>query len=202
MATNRTQEDWERIEKEYRAGMVSVRKIARDNNISHTAIQLKAKECSWDRDLSAKIQAELASKELSMQVATDPKLATEIVETTVDEIRGVLHNQRKNARKQQDIIRKLTSELNERMSGETLSLDDIKACALIMNNLTQAFARLVTIERISYGLEDGSNFNVETGDSTIKRIVVNFVKADITNNYGENSRAIRESTSEAAIPVQ
>ena len=50
--------DWEAIERDYRAGIKTLRKIAEDNpGVSHVTIANKAKSFGWTRDISAKIQA-------------------------------------------------------------------------------------------------------------------------------------------------
>lgn len=48
--------DWESIEKHYRAGVLSVREIAKLYEITEGAIRKKAKEKAWERDLTAKVQ--------------------------------------------------------------------------------------------------------------------------------------------------
>jgi len=72
--------DWERIEADYRAGLLSVREIASHHGVSHTAIQKKAKEHSWERDLNAKIQAKaeaLVAKQLVASEVASEKVATD-----------------------------------------------------------------------------------------------------------------------------
>jgi len=74
--------DWERIEADYRAGLLSVREIAAAHGISHTAIQKRAnKEPKWERDLAKRIQAKadalVAKREVASQVATETKAATD-----------------------------------------------------------------------------------------------------------------------------
>lgn len=49
--------DWHQIEADYRAGVKSVRQIASEQGISHTAINKTARRQEWTRDLSAKITA-------------------------------------------------------------------------------------------------------------------------------------------------
>lgn len=66
--------DWERVEAQYRAGILSVREIGRINGCSHTAIQQRATECGWSRDLKAKIQAK--ADELLAKQAVATTLAT------------------------------------------------------------------------------------------------------------------------------
>lgn len=49
--------DWERIEYDYRAGLLSLREIAGEHGITEGAIRKRAKRDKWERDLKAKIQA-------------------------------------------------------------------------------------------------------------------------------------------------
>lgn len=49
--------DWERIESDYRAGVLSLREMATANKVSVAYIRKRADADGWERDLSAKIQA-------------------------------------------------------------------------------------------------------------------------------------------------
>jgi len=49
--------DWEAVEKQYRAGVRTLRDIAEEHGCSHVAIQKKAAKEGWTRDLGAKIRA-------------------------------------------------------------------------------------------------------------------------------------------------
>lgn len=51
--------DWEAIEREFRAGQLSVREIARRFSVTDTAIRLKAKRECWPRDLSERVREEV-----------------------------------------------------------------------------------------------------------------------------------------------
>ncbi len=62
MAADRRQADWEAIEREYRAGQLSAREIARQHGVSDTAIRKKAKAAEWDRDLSEKVRSQARAK--------------------------------------------------------------------------------------------------------------------------------------------
>jgi len=54
--------DWRAIEREYRAGIKTLRQIASEHGITHGAINKRAKQEDWPRDLSAKIKAAAESK--------------------------------------------------------------------------------------------------------------------------------------------
>lgn len=49
--------DWEAIESAYRAGVMSIREIASQYEITHQAISKRAKKEGWERDLKAKVKA-------------------------------------------------------------------------------------------------------------------------------------------------
>lgn len=61
MATKRPTVDWERIELDYRAGILTLREIADSHGLTHGAINKRAKRDGWTRDLNAKIMAKAAS---------------------------------------------------------------------------------------------------------------------------------------------
>ena len=66
--------DWDRIEVDYRAGLLSMREIADQQGVSHTAINKRARAGAWDRDLSAKIHAKaevlVSRRQVSTRVST------------------------------------------------------------------------------------------------------------------------------------
>lgn len=70
--------DWDLIEREYRVGIKTVRQLAKDYGVSHTAIQKRAKKFGWVQDLSEKIQTTaqtLVAKEMvSRTVAKETDL--------------------------------------------------------------------------------------------------------------------------------
>ena len=71
--------DWELIEKHYRAGIKTVRQLATEYGVSHTAIQKRATKFGWTRDLSEKVQQTAkylgATQVVAKSVATDSKLS-------------------------------------------------------------------------------------------------------------------------------
>lgn len=66
--------DWELIELHYRAGIKTVRQLATEFGVSHTAIQKRAKKFEWVRNLAEKIQQTtqhlVATKVVASKVAT------------------------------------------------------------------------------------------------------------------------------------
>jgi hypothetical protein len=86
--------DWERIEADYRAGLLSVREIASAQGVFHAAIGKRAKRDGWERDLGAKIKAKakalVTSKTVTKEV-TAQRVATDraIIEANAEVIANV-----------------------------------------------------------------------------------------------------------------
>lgn len=57
--------DWEAIEREYRAGQLSVSEIGRQHGVSHTAINKKAKAQGWTRNLAERVREEVSARLVS-----------------------------------------------------------------------------------------------------------------------------------------
>lgn len=75
--------DWELIEFHYRAGVLTVRQIAKEFGISHTAIQKRATKLMWERDLSEKIRQTTQNKVATQVVAKSVAMETKLSEAQV-----------------------------------------------------------------------------------------------------------------------
>ena len=79
MAAEKKIVDWELVEKHFRAGIKTVRQLAAEFGISHTAIQKRSAKFSWSRDLTEKIHQTtknmVATQVVAKSVATETKLS-------------------------------------------------------------------------------------------------------------------------------
>ena len=120
MAEAKKPTDWERIESDFRAGLLSVREIAATHGISHTAINKRARGEGWDRDLSAKIKAKadalVSKREVSAEVSTQrAETDRAIIEANAE----VIANIRLTHRKDIGRARKLAMSLLEEIEAQT-----------------------------------------------------------------------------------
>jgi hypothetical protein len=121
--TDKKAPDWERIEADYRAGLLSVREIGESQGVSHTAIQKRAKANGWERDLSAKIKARadalVAKRQVASEVATQAKTATDnqIVLANAEVIANVRLNHRKDINRARTLAMSLLAELEYQTSN-------------------------------------------------------------------------------------
>lgn len=112
--------DWELVEKDYRAGIKTLRQIGKEHGISHTAINNKAKELGWTRDLTEKIQQRAQSvvtrKEVSKAVSSEVSKKQQLTDAeTVREYGDIVANvdmsQRDDVRLAMDVTRGQLHEL-------------------------------------------------------------------------------------------
>lgn len=187
--------DWEAIERDYRAGIRSVREIAAQHEISHTAIQKRAKVGDWARDLKAKIKAKadakVAKAAVATQVATETKVAeAEVVEANAQAIANVRLEHRADIRRGRSLVLKLLAELEQSTDhadlfaklGELMyapnengvdRLNEIyhKVISLTgrvsnVKALSDALKNLVTLEREAWGLDEKEKPPSDTADMT------------------------------------
>lgn len=108
--------DWERIEADYRAGVLSVREIAASQGITHGAINKRAKRDGWERDLSARIKAKadsLVSKaEVSSAVSAErADTDRQIVNANSEAISRIRLSHRTDISRSRKLVMSLLTEL-------------------------------------------------------------------------------------------
>lgn len=111
-----TKPDWEAIASAYRAGLMSVREIASQHGISHTAINKQAKKEGWERDLKAKIKSKadalVSKREVSKQVSTEKAISErQLIEANAEVIANVRMEHRGDIRRAREITNALFDEL-------------------------------------------------------------------------------------------
>jgi hypothetical protein len=188
--------DWERIEHDYRAGILSVREIAQAQGVSHTAINKKAKAQKWERDLKAAIQAKadalVSKREVSAQVSTE-QLATDraIIEANAEVIANVRLGHRKDIGRARRLAMDLLGELEGQSAdpglfeelGEMLRREDdrgqdkrndiyMKVISSVgridsMKKLAETLQKLVGLERDAYDIAPPKQDHEHKGGITV-----------------------------------
>ncbi len=115
--TEKKPTDWERIEADYRAGVLSVREIANSHGITEGAIRKRAKRDEWSRDLAAKVRAraeELVRREEVRKAGTRPQETysdKEIVDVNGGMVASIQLGQRKDISQARTLAMALLGEL-------------------------------------------------------------------------------------------
>jgi hypothetical protein len=144
--------DWELIEKEYRAGIRSLRDIASQFEITEGTIRSRAKKEDWIRDLSAKIKTKtndiLRKTELRKELRKESE--KEIIELVAQSQADVLLNERADIKRLSGLCEKFEGELDT-------YVDDLDKKARIMKSLTDTRKIIIELRRRNYNINDNSN---------------------------------------------
>ena len=186
--------DWERIEADFRAGLLSIREIAAACGVSHVAISKRAKRDGWERDLAAKIKAKadaLVTKAEVTKEVTSEQLVTErrIVEANAQVIADVRVSHRRDIARARILAMKLMDELEietdniellEQLESALVAADGsdslIRAVQRVtstagriesVKKLAEAMKVLVSMEREAYGIADPTKIEVSNPDGSL-----------------------------------
>lgn len=125
--------DWERIELDYRAGILSLRELAAPHGITEGAIRKRAKTQGWDRDLGPKIQAKadaLVRKQAVRNTVRSESAPTEkeIIEANGEEVAGVVAGHKAAGAR---LLRLSMSMLME-LEAQTANVEDLEKLGEMM----------------------------------------------------------------------
>lgn len=173
--------DWERIEELYRTGVLSLREVARQCNVTDTAIRKRATRDGWTRDLSERVRAQVRTElvrtavrgsEGGRQVRTERDVIQAAAATVVE----VVRDHRSSIRSTRGIVAALSAQLLNAVENRA-ELDDtvgeetkgdkgkdryrrlMRAIALpghivAAKDLAMAQKVLIGLERQAFGLGD------------------------------------------------
>jgi predicted DNA-binding protein YlxM (UPF0122 family) len=151
--------DWEAIQREYRAGILSVREIASIFHISHTAInkQVKKNPDYWKRDLTQRVKEEVSRKIVSDEVSNADEET--IIKQASDRAIEVIRQHRTAITKLAEIEASFANELqglskkDKTEEGKPVALST-KVSTLL--SLVTASEKRVKMERQAFGITDES----------------------------------------------
>lgn len=179
--TTKALTDWEAIEKHYRAGVLSLREIAKQLGVTDGAIRKKAKANGWQRDLTARVaervRAELVRSEVRTPHAPEAlRTEREIVSSAAATVVQVVREHRRDIAAGRGIVSLLASQLLD-VAGARDAFEDVieqecaadasgerrakllKAVSLpvhaaTMRDLSNAMKNLVGLERQAFSIGD------------------------------------------------
>lgn len=124
--------DWERVEAEYRAGILSLREIAARHGVSHTLIRRHATHGKWTRDLTPKVRQAVSTAMVSRaEFPKPPEVSTPApLETLQDAVAAIA----------QEMVE--TNRLHQRSAGAGRSI-----VSALMDQLSEAMSHRDAIER-------------------------------------------------------
>ena len=161
--TTRKAIDWEAVEGDYRAGLLSLREMSESHGVSHVMIAKKAKALGWVRDLNAKIQAR-ADALVNASVVTGPvnslSLVTErqVIEANAERIAQVRGEHRADITRMRALVIRLLAECEAEAAdpavfaemGEMLRQTDEKG----QDRLNDAYQKAISLPVRIKGVKD------------------------------------------------
>jgi len=191
--------DWERIEADYRVGILSIREIAASQGITDTAIRKRAKRDGWVRDLAAKVQAKadalVRTAEVRSKVRTEGAIPErELIDAGAETVATVKLTQRKDIARARTLAMSLLAELEAETGsidlfhelGEMLRAEDdkgqdkrndlyqkvISSAGRIdsMKKMADTIKVLVALEREAYGIAEAAAQPVKDNAQLLKEI--------------------------------
>lgn len=168
--------DWEAIERDYRAGMLSVREIGRKHGVAESGIRKKAKAGNWTRPLAHKVRERIEEKLVRIdgaQSGAHPQRAR-TDETTVEIASSVGVEVRLTHRRDLSQLRAIGATLATRLAahlnGEPVDgpcLGEKETPGDLFEKLARVKARLIPLERQAHNLDDAPD---GIGTGTVTRI--------------------------------
>ena len=104
--------DWHAVERDYRAGLLSLREVGKLHGVSHVRIQAVAAENGWQRNLTAKIQAkadEIVQRREVIAMSVQDERA--VIDANAQVIANVRSEHRQDIRRARAIAGALMAEL-------------------------------------------------------------------------------------------
>jgi len=206
----RKQVDWESVERDYSAGLLSLRELADKYGTKESTIRSRAKTQDWVRDLSKKINQkveDISRKELSRSTSRTEKNVSEkeIIEANAQAIVDIKLAHRGDIRKSKRIVNSLFDELElttdnrelfeqlgellrqESDSGQDKLNDIYKKCISMpqridgVKKLTDALKTMIGLEREAYDIQSTPTPIDNAVSSLLKAVQGSYISVATSN---------------------
>ena len=153
----RKQVDWESVERDYSAGLLSLREIAAKYGVDESGIRYKAKRNGWTRDLSKKIEQrtedklrkDLLRSELRSENTISEK---EVIEANAQAIVNIKLGHRTSIKKVNSLVESLLDEIET--LNESKSVENLPMRVDVTKKLMDTLKTSIDKERQAFGIVD------------------------------------------------
>lgn len=164
--------DWEGVEKDYRAGILTIFQIADKFNVSDSQVRLKAKNNGWQRNLTAAIHertkakiaqidvAELVEQSAHESAGKSAALIKSAVEQASDALAGLTLKHRATLRQQIERAHEMQERIDS-MMAEAADQKELVPLVGAFKNAVDAIVKLIDMERKVTGLDKGGEEDKE-----------------------------------------
>lgn len=153
----RKQVDWESVERDYSAGLLSLREIGDKHGVTEGAIRKKAKKEEWVRDLTAKIAKktdDLVRKEMVRSEVRSEKTISEkeVIEANAQAIVNVKLGHRTSIKKVNSLVESLLDEIET--LNKDKSVENLPMRVDVTKKLMDTLKTSIDKERQAFGITD------------------------------------------------
>ena len=172
--------DWERVQRLYVAGQLTIKQIADECGVSDSQVRARAKKEGWSRDLGEAIRARAKAKISTIDVSAlveqsaqesaqkSAALIQQAIEEASDVAAGVIIRHRADIRLQQEragrlealfdgMLDKVPATIKDDESEvEALNVGDVFKLSQTLKAIVETRTKLIDKEREAFGIEDGS----------------------------------------------
>ena len=153
----RKQVDWESVERDYSAGLLSLREIAAKYGVDESGIRYKAKRNGWTRDLSKKIEQrtedklrkDLLRSELRSENTISEK---EVIEANAQVIVNIKLGHRTSIKKVNSLVESLLDEIET--LNKDKSVENLPMRVDVTKKLMDTLKTSIDKERQAFGIVD------------------------------------------------
>lgn len=165
--------DWEAVEREYRAGIRSLKDIGAEFGVSDAGILKRVKKEGWVRDLGPKIKAKaealVSEREVSERVSAQTTVSErQVVEANAEMMANVIRGHHRLLTRMRGIIMSLMDRLEAELEG------------------TELFLQLGVM------MENPDEFGVDKLAETYRKVLACPVQTDTAKKLGETLKTLIE----------
>ena len=173
--------DWEKVERLYVAGQLTIRQIAAECGINQSSVTVKARELGWKRDITSAIEARTKAKistldvneliEQSAQQSAQKSAQTirEAIEQASDVAAGIVLKHRASIRLEHERGLQIEALLDNAMASAE-EIRDINTVAQTYKLLVDSKSKLRDQERVVFGLDKEHSAEGSAADEVRKAI--------------------------------
>lgn len=171
--------DWEKIQRLYIAGQMTIREIAAECGVGASSVTLKAKQQGWQRNISEAIKArtkakiaqidvqELIEKSSLESAQQSAQTIQKAIEEASDVAAGIIRKHRAVIKITEDRASAVEAVLDETMS-QAEGIRDVVAATQALKALVDVRKTLIALERQSFNLDDAQEDNEDDGPIEIQ----------------------------------
>lgn len=153
----RKQVDWEGVERDYSAGILSLRELADKYGVAESYIRKKANQKDWSRDLSAKIQSKaeklVRSEVVRSEVRTEKTITEkEIIDVNAKALVNVKLKHRTSINRVNNLVDTLFEEIEELSTHK--NADNLPVRVDMTKKLMDTLRISIDKERQAFGITD------------------------------------------------